>query len=224
MLEFLTEGGSRRKLQLFGIGCCRRIWHRIFDARCRQAVEAVERFIEGQCTISELDAERILAEGASPFVVGGKDPSGNTAAIAIAWAPHWNSDHHWPCIYSVCNYASHAACRFSELQGKNKKQRKQNGLIGCRQEHAAHAALIRDIFGNPFSPSSVRSHWLTWNDNTIVKLAQAIYDARAFDRLPLLADALEEAGCDNQEILDHCRSAGEHVRGCWVVDLILGKS
>ena len=56
------------------------------------------------------------------------------------------------------------------------------------------------------------------------KLAQAIYDARAFDRMPQLADALEAAGCDNRDILDHCRSGGEHVRGCWVVDLLLGKS
>ncbi len=66
--------------------------------------------------------------------------------------------------------------------------------------------------------------WLAWNDGAIPKMAQAIYDDRAFDRLPILADALEDAGCDNQEILDHCRSNGEHVRGCWVVDLILGKS
>ena len=55
-------------------------------------------------------------------------------------------------------------------------------------------------------------------------MAQVIYDDRAFDRLPLLADAMEDAGCADQEILDHCRSNGEHVRGCWVVDLLLGKS
>ncbi len=63
-----------------------------------------------------------------------------------------------------------------------------------------------------------------WNDATIPKVAQAIYDDRAFDRLPILADALEDAGCDNADLLTHCRSGGEHVRGCWVVDLLLGKS
>jgi hypothetical protein len=65
---------------------------------------------------------------------------------------------------------------------------------------------------------------LTWNDRCVGKLAQAIYDEQAFDRLPILADALEEAGCTDADILNHCRSGGEHVRGCWVVDLVLGKS
>jgi hypothetical protein len=60
-------------------------------------------------------------------------------------------------------------------------------------------------------------------NNTVIALAEAIYDERAFDRLPILADALEEAGCTNADILNHCRQPGEHVRGCWVVDLILGK-
>jgi hypothetical protein len=83
--------------------------------------------------------------------------------------------------------------------------------------------LIRDIFQNLFRPVAVDPSWLAWNDGTVVKLAQAIYDDRAFDRLPILADALEEAGCDNADILAHCRQTGEHVRGCWVVDLILGK-
>jgi hypothetical protein len=70
----------------------------------------------------------------------------------------------------------------------------------------------------PLHPS-----WLRWDDGTIPKLAQAIYDERAFDHLPVLADALEEAGCANADILAHCRGPGEHVRGCWVVDLLLGK-
>jgi hypothetical protein len=65
--------------------------------------------------------------------------------------------------------------------------------------------------------------WAAWNDGTIPKLAQAIYEERAFDRLPILADALEEAGCDNADILAHCRQPGPHVRGCWVVDLLVGK-
>ena len=65
---------------------------------------------------------------------------------------------------------------------------------------------------------------MTWNDGTLSKLAQGIYEGRAFDRLPILADALEDAGCDNADILAHCRNGGEHVRGCWVVDLLLGKT
>jgi hypothetical protein len=80
--------------------------------------------------------------------------------------------------------------------------------------------VIRDIFGNPFDPVATDPAWLT---PTVVSLAQAIYDERAFDRLPILADALEDAGCNHEEILNHCRQPEEHVRGCWAVDLLLDK-
>jgi hypothetical protein len=86
------------------------------------------------------------------------------------------------------------------------------------------SVLLRDIFGNPFRPVPADPNWLSWNDGTIPELAQAVYDDRAFDRLPVLADALEEAGCVNADMLAHCRGPGPHVRGCWVVDLLLGKS
>jgi hypothetical protein len=87
----------------------------------------------------------------------------------------------------------------------------------------AQVMLLRDIFGNPFRPVSLNPAWLTGNDCTVKKIAQAIYDERAFDRLPILADALEESGCTDTDILNHCRQPGEHARGCWVVDLILNK-
>ena len=83
--------------------------------------------------------------------------------------------------------------------------------------------LLREVFGNPFGPLTIDPLWLAWNGGTVTTLAQSIYDDRAFDRLPIMADALEEAGCTNADILAHCRQPGEHVRGCWVVDLILGK-
>jgi hypothetical protein len=86
-------------------------------------------------------------------------------------------------------------------------------------EQAAQAGLVRDCFGNPFRPVTLDPSWLT---STVVSLAEGIYADRAFDRLPILADALQDAGCDNPEVLDHCRAPGPHVRGCWVVDLILG--
>jgi hypothetical protein len=86
------------------------------------------------------------------------------------------------------------------------------------------ADVVRCVFGNPFHKESLDPSWLAWNDGTVVKLAQGIYDEQAFDRLPILADALEEAGCANADILGHCRQPGPHVRGCWVVDLVLGKN
>jgi len=81
--------------------------------------------------------------------------------------------------------------------------------------------LIRDVFGNPFRPVVVAPEWLTPD---VLAIAAGIYSERAFDRMPILADALQDAGCDSSDILNHCRQPGEHVRGCWVVDLILGKS
>ena len=83
------------------------------------------------------------------------------------------------------------------------------------------AALLREVFGNPFRPVAVEPAWLT---STVVALAEGIYQDRAFDRLPILADALQDAGCDNEDVLNHCRSDGPHVRGCWVVDLLTGRT
>ena len=85
------------------------------------------------------------------------------------------------------------------------------------------AICLRDIFGNPFRPAPLDPTWLRWNEDTIPRLAQAIYDERRFQDLPILADALEEAGCTSGDILEHCRGPGPHVSGCWVVDLLLGK-
>jgi len=81
--------------------------------------------------------------------------------------------------------------------------------------------LIFDIIGNPFRPVTLDP---TWRTSTVTNLAQAIYNDLAFDRMPILADALEDAGCTNVDVLNHCRQPGVHVRGCWVVDLLLGKS
>ncbi|WP_238602420.1 hypothetical protein [Fimbriiglobus ruber] len=86
-----------------------------------------------------------------------------------------------------------------------------------RREFCAH---YRDIVGNPFRPVALEPHWQT---STVLSLAKGIYNDRAFDRLPILADALEEAACYNPGLLTHCRSDATHVRGCWVVDLLLGK-
>jgi hypothetical protein len=81
--------------------------------------------------------------------------------------------------------------------------------------------VLRDVVGNPFRPATFDPFWRT---STVRGLAEGIYADRAFDRMPILADALEDAGCDSADILTHCRGDGPHVRGCWVVDLILGKA
>src|SRR5262249_25241945 len=87
-----------------------------------------------------------------------------------------------------------------------------------------YVRLYQLVKQRAFRSIGLSPDWLHWNDGTVARIAQAIYDERAFERLPVLADALEDAGCDNADILSHCRSDGPHVRGCWVVDLLLGKS
>ena len=97
-------------------------------------------------------------------------------------------------------------------------------LFSGRYEGAAriHCELIRDIFGNPFRPVTFSPAWRT---DTAVTLARQMYEAREFSAMPILADALQDAGCDNEDVLNHCREASAaHVRGCWVVDLVLGKT
>ncbi len=84
----------------------------------------------------------------------------------------------------------------------------------------ATSSYVREMFGNPFRPVAFDP---AWRSETAVGIARGIYDDRAFERMPILADALEDAGCDHPDILTHCREPGTHVRGCWVVDLVLGK-
>jgi hypothetical protein len=93
-----------------------------------------------------------------------------------------------------------------------------------KTEEKAQCRLLHDLFGDPFYPALIHPKKAWANKRNALNLAHTIYDDRAFDRMPILADALEEAGCTNADILNHCRQPGEHVRGCWVVDLILGKS
>jgi hypothetical protein len=85
-------------------------------------------------------------------------------------------------------------------------------------------SLLREVFGDPFHPVGLAPAWRSWHGGLLPSMAQRMYDSRDFADMPVLADALEEAGCQDQDILGHCRSSGEHVRGCWVVDLILGKT
>ncbi|OWK43797.1 hypothetical protein FRUB_03396 [Fimbriiglobus ruber] len=87
-------------------------------------------------------------------------------------------------------------------------------------EQAAQCELLRDIFGNPFCPAIANPSWLTTN---VLDLAEAIYADGAYDRFPILADALQDAGCDDADILTHCHTNGPHARGCWVIDLLTGR-
>jgi hypothetical protein len=99
----------------------------------------------------------------------------------------------------------------------------QRGLAWSGMTGSWQCDRLHCLFGNPFRPPRIDPAWLARNDGAVRKLAEAIYEGRSFDRLPILADALEEAGCEDAELLGHLRGPGPHVKGCWALDLVLGK-
>jgi len=101
------------------------------------------------------------------------------------------------------------------------EDRGQRAGLDTSDRFVVARSLIRCVLGNPFRPVTVDPTWIT---STVVTLAEGIYQDRAFDRLPILADALQDAGCNEPTVLDHCRSEEPHVRGCWLIDLVLGKA
>jgi hypothetical protein len=221
MLEFLRGKASDRKLRLFAVACCRLIGHLLKDARCREALEVYDAYADGLSGGVALRRARCNAEAAfDPYNCRRLNEQGC-----------WSGDL-WVQFYA--RGAVRAAGR-SDVWEAARQARKAAafavssnaavpGQEARRTEEAGQAALLHDILGNPFRPVALDPSLLTWQRGTIPKLAEDIYDDRAFDRLPILADALEEAGCTDPDILTHCRSGGDHVRGCWPVDLILGKS
>jgi hypothetical protein len=202
----LTKERERR-LRLFEVACCRRIWNLLPDERSRQAVEVAERHADGLATDEELEA----ASGAASAV--------EKAELKRTYGDEWNL---YEVVPSMAAY--NVAIPVGSWGGAPRFVAPHDTVLRInahtRTEGAAQCVLLRELFGNPFRPVTLDLSWLT---PTVISLAQGIYDERAFDRLPILADALEDAGCDNADILNHCRQPGEHVRGCWVVDLVLGK-
>jgi hypothetical protein len=209
MLQFVLREATGRKLRLFAVACCRRIRHLLADERCRAALALAEGFADG---LASREALRQSAEAAYDVYCEVDDSRGEeSAALAVSRAC-WPEDEapESPLFEVVDNVVGSAALTGPWRNGKQIERRRV-----CR--------LVRDVFGNPFRRPLLEPTCRAWNDGTVPKLAAAIYDEEAYDRLPILGDALEEAGCADADILSHCRSAWPHVRGCWVLDLVLGK-
>jgi hypothetical protein len=135
------------------------------------------------------------------------------AAIACGWL----GDHPIEDIAGMVRKAEVEDAQEQEMADHSKAQWALNVIL----RENWRAGYVRDIFGNPFRPVAFSPEWRT---DTALTLARQMYEAREFGAMPILADALQDAGCDNPDILDHCRGPGPHVRGCWVVDLVLGLS
>jgi hypothetical protein len=207
MLARVLVRGTDRKARLFGVACCRRVWHLLTDPRSRAAVDKAELFAEGMTTRRALRDANDLAALATPDIESKGIRDAAIAATKVAESE-----------VSACT----SGVSYAVANAVAEKGSPCNFVDSIHAENLAHVSLIHCIVGNPFRPVTLNPTWLQWNANTVRKMAQAIHDDRDFELLPILADALEEAGCDNREVLDHCRSDGEHVRGCWVVDLLTG--
>lgn len=200
-----------RKLRLCGCECVNLIMDHLEDERSIQAVRIAEQFADGKVSLRELRAAGRQAKAAAdeaqrqesrPPVTTFRRTFAASAAHRLTHVPQ--TDEVYKCrrmvsdvLYSISRAAPHDPIH-SEMQSK----------------------IIKDIFGSPSRVNTINSAWLT---STVLALAQGIYDEKAFDRMPILADALQDAGCDSEEILKHCRDSAEHWRGCWVVDLVLEK-
>ncbi len=198
MLVFEEHRSAERKLRLFACACVYRVWDRVEDARCRHGVSIAERLADGLVN----EEERKVALQAVQAAFRDTSPTLGSEAEDAILAARYTLVRSALICFAAANRA--ASCLGS----------------GKATEQATQAVLLRDIFGNPFRSVAVDPSWLT---STVVALAEGIYQERAFDRMPILADALQDAGCDNDDVLNHCRQPGEHVRGCWVVDLLTGR-
>ncbi len=235
MLRYLNDKVSERKFRLTECAFRRRFWHLLTDERNRRAIEAAERYADGIISREELRVAEAHAEAAYQELLDLHFPDRAVSRSfwggVVSAAQHSaRSDYDMPELFAGRDNPE----RFRSLGNLiwiataaypiGDEESGRNGHNAINAEHAVQAVLLRDLFGNPFRPVMIQPSWLLWNDGTVPKIAQAIYDEQAFDRLPVLSDALEEAGCDDPDLLDHCRQPGQHVRGCWLVDLLCGRN
>jgi hypothetical protein len=193
------KGASPRKFRLLMVAWFRFAPHMALDPRVCEAADLAERFAD----------DRSLRGVVRGF--HGGFPNGlDTAYHCLTWPYQRMTDS--------------AAMRFAHVAGGRPTRdspadpQAHDELFALRR---VWVACVHCLFGNPFRPVAFADAWRT---ETAVALATGIYEDRAFDRLPILADVLEEAGCDHADVLSHCRGPGPHARGCWGVDLVLSKT
>jgi hypothetical protein len=215
MLEFLRDRASERKMRLFTVACARLVWDKITWHSLREGLETAERCADGWVSIEELlagnrEASPVTSvQQAGPIIIA--DSFSQVSAEEFS-------------VFALC------ICTKLSTRGLNDLSHVALWHQGDPLTVLYQPNLLLDIFGNPFRPVSLDPSWLTWNNATIPKMAQVIYEDRELpsghldnSRLAILADALEDAGCTDPDILGHCRGPASHVRACWPVDLILGK-
>jgi hypothetical protein len=233
MLEFLWTRGklSERKARLFAVACCRCIWALLTDERSQKAVEVLEQYTEGITTIEGLTA----AARAAQLVAEDQQSTDNLCAAAAAanavgsdlaheyrGRRYEDEDEEVPCNpVSSAKDAAFAAA-WAVGHAAHPEDSGDEWCAASKSQESMHCQLLRCILGNPFRPlDDLASSLLT---PTVIGLARTIYEQRSFEHMRELADAVEAAGCTNSHILGHLRGTGPHVRGCWVLDLLLNKA
>ena len=218
MLEFIREGASERKLRLFACACCRQAWNVFVPPFAIRVVTAAEAFADGEVSARDLARVRdVVARATLGANTEGPGDRSGYLAFTIEASAHATEAAAMIAAVRAMRVAALAAADATVWDTEIPLEYKP---VEYLEELAGQANLLRDIFGNPFRSVEFQLEWFTAD---VLALARGIYADRAFDRMPILADALQDAGCDDDDILNHCREAREHARGCWVVDLLLGK-
>jgi hypothetical protein len=213
MLEFLGDRAGQRKRRLFACACARRALRLQPNEALQAGLDIAEQFADGQAGEDDLEsAHHVVREARSDDHT---DPLRGNIGAAVQHALTASEPE-------AVSHASQCAIR-AAIEDMRRRRPGSVAQVSYTPEHAAQAALLRCLFGNPHRPVRLDPAVPAWNDGTVVKLARAIDEARAFEQLPILADALEEAGCTDAEVLGHCRQSGEHAHGCWVVDMVLNQ-
>jgi hypothetical protein len=235
MVNAVAPRLTDRKLRLFLAACCRRLYRLPTGPRWRDAVETAERFADGECGQEEMKrAARAAHEAvdlADPWAPWSWLTKAGGAVFAACLPPGHlgNPVGSFAGRYMRGSYlvmrgvdaAAEAAANHASPPAEGNRGAIHSGILV--RERTEQCRLLRDVAGDPFRPAALDPSWLAWNSGTVVSIAGAAYEKQAFDCLPILADALEDAGCTDPAILGHLRGPGPHVRGCFVIDLILDK-
>lgn len=217
LLEALRAGGSARKLRLYAVACCRLLGALLHKPAYRTAVDVAEAFADGGA------AEAMLAVAQEECMSAGPEHGFvNSQVQWAAWKVVWHTGNEWtqdpPALIAAIDSTSAVLNVLYRGAHTASPDAVRTSVIAVT---AAQTALVRCAFGNPFRPVEFDPAWRT---SDAVALAQSMYNSRDFTAMPILADALQDAGCENEEVLTHCRAPGPHARGCWVVDGVLGKA
>ena len=225
ILQFEHDRGwpSPRKQRLFATACCRRIGHLLTDERWWNGISVAELYADRRTARPALIDAGVKADIGRPARATYADILREQCGLAVQWACH--TKHRRYAAISAVHGAS--AAGYSAMPPAEPfvppaySRHHAQWSATERAESAAQLALLFDVCNDPFRPPAAFSS--AWRTDTAVALARQMYESREFGAMPILADALQDAGCDSADILDHCRGPDPHVRGCWVVDLVLGK-